>query len=112
MSATATSMNRIELAGQLFDVDLSEVPRLERERARLEQELKELGELGIRVTNVSVPEDGAPPRYTFKFPEGELQYKTRLKVEKAGFDVGQSLGERQLAFYISRRTQKSEGWEV
>jgi hypothetical protein len=110
MSATATS--RIELAGQVFDVGLSDVRHIERERARLERELSELGELGIRVTHVSVPEDGAPPRYSFRFTDGELQYKTRLKLEKASFDVGQHLGERRLGFYISRRAQKSEGWDV
>ena len=103
---------RIELDGRIFDIDQEDLPRAERERGRIEQELKELDLLGLRITQFVLPKDGGPPRYAFRFPDGELQYKTRLKLEKAGFDVGQQLGDRQLAFYLSRRSQQSEGWDV
>jgi hypothetical protein len=66
----------------------------------------------VCISRFDVSEDGAPPRYEFSFPEGELQWKTRHKLEAAGFDVGQHLVERRLAFYVSRRKQRSEGWQV
>jgi hypothetical protein len=113
MSSTQPpASTRLEIAGQSFDVDQAQLARFEHERPRLEQELTELQALGVRVTHVVLPEDGGPPRYSLVFPDGELQYRTRLKAEKAGFDVGQHLGDRRLAFYLSRRSHKSEGWDV
>jgi hypothetical protein len=103
---------RIELDGRFFGIDPEDLARAEHERGRIVEELKELTQLGLQITQFVLPKDGGPPRYAFRFPDGELQYKTRGKLERAGFDVGQQLGDRRLAFYVSRRSQKSEGWEV
>lgn len=102
----------VTIGGRSFDIDARDVPAVERERARLEAEMTEIAALGVQILRFQVPEDGGSPRYEFVFPEGELQYKTRHKLEAAGFDVGQHLVDRRLAFYLSRRVQRSEGWQT
>lgn len=103
---------QVTVSGRNFDIDPRDVPAVERERARLEAEMAEIATLGVRILRFQVPENGGPPRYEFVFPEGEFQYKTRHKLEAAGFDVGQHLVDRRLTFYLSRRTQRSEGWQT
>jgi hypothetical protein len=103
---------RVVLAGRPFDVDAKDVPGIERDRSRLEAEIAELNQLGLPISSFQLPPDAGPPRYDFSFPEGELQYKTRHKLEAAGFDVGQHMVDRRLSFYLSRRVHSSEGWQT
>jgi len=102
----------VVVAGRPYDVDAKDVPGIERNRARLEAEIAELDQLGLHISRFQLPPDGGAPRYDFSFPDGELQYKTRHKLEAAGFDVGQQMVERRLSFYLSRRVQRSEGWQT
>lgn len=102
----------VTVGDRTFDVDPKDLPAIEHERARLESEMAEIVALGIHVLRFRVPEDGGAPRYQFAFPEGELQYKTRHKLEAAGFDVGQILDDHHLAFYLSRRAHRSDRWQT
>lgn len=111
MSPASATTVPVTVGGRSFDVDLKDVPAIERERTRLETEMAEIAVLGIHVLRFRVPEDGGPPRYEFAFPDGELQYKTRHKLEAAGFDVGQILVDRHLSFYLSRRVHRSDRWQ-
>ena len=79
---------------------------------QVKSELAQLAELGIEVVSVSTITEGAPARYIFEFPAGDQQWKTRQVLEKAGWDVGQQMGEKNLRFYASKRSVHSEGWKV
>ena len=110
--ARAQAGLRIQIAGHEIAVSADNGDCIEREKERIEREATELSALGVRITRLVLPGDGGAPRYEFAFPEGELQYKTRLRIEKAGFDVGQRMGSHELTFYASRRTERSDGWAV
>ncbi len=93
------------------DVECDEDPDAELTN-KIASELKEISELGVTVYRVRIPSSGGSPMYDFGFPQNELQYKTRLAAEKIGFDVGQKMGGKSLSFYLSKRTKKTEGWQV
>jgi hypothetical protein len=100
-----------EIGGQAIAVSAVDARRIPSEKERIEREGAELLALGLQIARIVLPAEGAP-RYEFFFPSGELQYKTRLRLEQAGFDVGQHVGSQQLTFYATRRSERSDGWAV
>lgn len=111
---TSRSPQHLAWNGKKIPLDAAEPSRLDHDhdRSRIEAELGELSALGVEVTAVALPERGGAPRFAFKFPAGELHYRSRLALERAGFDVGQQLVDGRLSFYLSRRAQPSDGWSV
>jgi hypothetical protein len=78
---------------------------------RVKEEIAELEQHPLTVTRVMVPEEG-PPKYNIAFNKDTPMFKTRLELEKLYYDVGQRMNGTMLAFYATKRVEKSEGWKV
>jgi hypothetical protein len=79
---------------------------------RIEEEVKEVETLPVCVTRVFVPENGGAPQYAIRLGEGEQLFQIRLKCEELGYELRQNMGAKELGFYVSKRREKTSGWEV
>ena len=79
---------------------------------KMEAEVKEVETLPVCVTRVFVPENGGPPQYAIRLGQGARLFEVRLKVEELGYELGQNMGSKQLGFYVSKRREKTDGWNV
>lgn len=82
-------------------------------RRTLIDEHKELASMaGFKLTRIRVPDDGGPIRYDIAFLPEVPSFKARTDLETKNWDVGQEMGDKQLSFYVTKRSQKGQGWEV
>lgn len=81
---------------------------------RINEQVAELEQVGVTVQKAHLVTADEPPKYFIAFNPDHQLYKTRIALEKEGWDVGQGLGAggRELAFYATRRVTQSKGWEV
>lgn len=78
------------------------------------EQVAELEGIGVTVKKAHLVTADEPPKYFIAFNPDYQLYKTRIALEKEGWDVGQALasGGRELSFYATRRVTQSKGWEV
>lgn len=81
---------------------------------QMNSDIADLKALGVEVTGAAYNSLDAPPRYMIRFNAEEPMFKTRMRLEKELWDVGQNMGQggKNLSFYAIRRVTKSEGWQV
>ncbi len=77
---------------------------------KLRGQIAELTELGVQVVKIQIMATDQPVRLFIKFPEGEPQWKVRKLLETKLYDVGQKIGNNELAFYATKRPEKTKGW--
>lgn len=77
-----------------------------------EGQKKEIECLGLRLVGIHIVEPASPMRFFIEFPPTKPSYEVRRKLEEAGYDVGQQMGDKILKFYATRRAQQGEGWQV
>jgi hypothetical protein len=70
----------------------------------------ELGALGLTITKIHFETADSPPKFFVKFPDGVPQWKIRKEIEAKLYDVGQKIGDKDLSFYVTKRTAPSKGW--
>lgn len=82
---------------------------------KAQAQIEEVQSTGAIVTRIQVVQKDAPEiplRYHIKFPDGTPQWEVRAKLEALLYDVGQKIGNQSLAFYATKRTEKSKGWST
>jgi hypothetical protein len=77
----------------------------------LEQREELLAIGGFKLVRIRVPEDGGSIRYDIQFAIDTPSFKARTALEMKHWDVGQEMADRQLHFYVTKRSEKSDGWE-
>lgn len=82
-------------------------------RSKLDAEtkalVKEVEQIGVKVTDVQVPEPGASPRL-FISMNGMPMAQARYELEALHYDVGQNLAQGGLSIYVAKRKKPREGW--
>jgi hypothetical protein len=76
----------------------------------LKEQIESLEAMGVKVTGVHIVEPGSPPRFFITFVPGVPSFKVRTSLEREGWDVGQTMGDKMLKFYAAKRAVKSDGW--
>ncbi len=83
------------------------------EGAALAAAIKEKGEIegcGLEIVRIHIVAPNQPCHFFFKFRPGQQSYKARGDLEKLGFSVRQTLGERALSFYAVKSVVETKGW--
>lgn len=72
----------------------------------------EISSAGVDITKVEVRDGGAPPRFHICFRPGTSSADARMRLEQKRYDVGASLGDKNLSFYVTKRVEQTKGWSV
>jgi len=78
---------------------------------QVEEQLEKLAGIeGLEVSGVRMGGEQFP-KIGVRFV-GRPMYLTRGELEREHFDVGQSMGDKELTFYVTKRVTQTEGWSA
>ena len=74
-----------------------------------QQAKEEIEATGVAVVGIRFTHADAPLRFMIKFPDGP-SFPFRRELEKRMFEIHQSMGDKSLTFYVTKRQHAGRDW--